>query len=74
MTPLECAVDNDRSDTVYYFINKVKIDITKFNEVILANSLIFCVLYIVFYWEEWLCITVGGAIILHMYIINNNRY
>ena len=63
-------MDGGHSDTVYYFINNSMMDITKFDEVMLANSLIFCILYIVFYWEEWLCITTGGAIILHTYIIN----
>lgn len=64
MTPLEWAVWSGRSDTVYYFINNLKMDITQFDEV---NSLVFCILCIVFYWEEWLCITVGGAIIVTIY-------
>ena len=37
MTPLEYAVMAGHSDTVYYFINTLKMDITKFNEVILVN-------------------------------------
>ena len=35
MTPLEWAVDNYRSDTVYYFIHNLKMDIKQFDEVIL---------------------------------------
>ena len=48
MTPLELAVDNGKSDIVYYFINNLKMDIKQFDEVIL--KIVLC-LYIclVFY-------------------------
>ena len=48
MTPLEYAVINGKSDTVYYFINNLKMDIKQFDEVIL--KIVLC-LYIclVFY-------------------------
>ena len=36
MTPLELAVKEDEANVVYFFVNDQKMDITKFDEVILV--------------------------------------
>ena len=39
MTPLELAVWSGNSDIVYYFINKAKMDSTKFDQVTMTLTI-----------------------------------